>query len=106
MFFHNYIYYIDYAPTDKNRQKLLLSSRDWETLATEYDYWDVFYVNLLLFFLVVIVYVKKIRHYQKLVVLNQDLIHVQLDKQIVVDEQHIMNRKHQVKKMMKKKINY
>ncbi|CAF2427444.1 unnamed protein product [Rotaria sp. Silwood2] len=25
----------DYAPNDKNRQKLLLSSRDWETLATD-----------------------------------------------------------------------
>jgi len=38
IFSHNFIYYIDYAPADKNRQKLLLSSRDWETLATEYDY--------------------------------------------------------------------
>ncbi len=28
---------LDYASSDKNRQKLLLSSRDWDTLATEYD---------------------------------------------------------------------
>ncbi len=38
LFFDDYIYDIDYAPVDKNRQKLLLSSRDWETLATEYVY--------------------------------------------------------------------
>jgi hypothetical protein len=38
IFSFNYIYYLGYAATDKkNQNKLLLSSRDWETLATEYD---------------------------------------------------------------------
>jgi hypothetical protein len=36
VFFQSYIL-IDYTSGDKSRQKLLLSSRDWDTLATEYD---------------------------------------------------------------------
>ena len=52
------------------------------------------------------VYVKTIQHYQKLVHLNVDYILVLVVLQIVVDEldMEIMNRMHQVKKMMKKKI--
>jgi hypothetical protein len=46
MFFHHYL---DYAPADKSRQKLLLSSRDWETLATEYDYLKCSYISHCLF---------------------------------------------------------
>ncbi len=34
VFFKSYVL-LDYASGDKNRQKLLLSSRDWDTLATE-----------------------------------------------------------------------
>jgi hypothetical protein len=72
---HRSAYYLDVTATDKTRQKLLLSSRDWETLATEYNYLEFIYDNIPRIFLVVMLYVKTTRHYQERAVLHEELLH-------------------------------
>jgi len=71
---HRSSYYLDVTATDKTRQKLLLSSRDWETLATEYNSFEFTYDNIPLVFLVVMLHVKTTRHYQERAVLHEELL--------------------------------